>query len=231
MNKAIVLLSGGMDSAVTLYMAKQKYECTALIFDYGQKAGKEVECAIALSKTAGCGHEVMKISFPWKGSSLLDDTLALPENDRDEKKDKIPNTYVPGRNIIFLSYALSFAETMEAKAVFIGAHQLDYSNYPDCREDFFAAFRKVINTGTRCGVSGKALEIVTPILNYTKKQIVEKGTQLGVPFEYTWSCYRGEEKPCGVCESCVFRKKAFEEAGVKDPGEGTGIRGQSGIIF
>lgn len=217
MEKAVVLLSGGMDSAVTLYIANRDYKCTSLIFDYGQKAGKELKCALDISREAGCDSKVLEISFPWKGSSLLDYTLDVPDRAGSGEDTGIPNTYVPGRNIVFLSYALSFAEVLGAKAVFIGAHQLDYSNYPDCRREFFEAFKKVVDTGTRCGVEGKAVEIITPILDFTKKEIVEKGVELGVPFEYTWSCYKPVKYPCGVCESCVFRQKAFKEAGIKDP--------------
>ena len=216
--KAVVLLSGGMDSAVTLYMAKRDFDCTALIFDYGQKAGKEVDCAIKIAQAACCRNTILKIYFPWKGSSLLDESVNIPESCESEKGSSIPNTYVPGRNIIFLSYALSFAEAIGAEAIFIGAHQLDYSNYPDCRSEFFEAFRKVVDTGTKCGVEEQSIQIITPILDYTKKEIVEIGSELGVPFEDTWSCYGGDDKPCGECESCVFRKRAFDEVGIKDPG-------------
>lgn len=215
--KAVVLLSGGMDSAVTLYMAKREFDCTALIFDYGQKAGKELDCAIKIAQAACCKNTILKISFPWKGSSLLDESVDIPGNCTSGKGSSIPSTYVPGRNIVFLSYAISFAEAIGADAVFIGAHQLDYSNYPDCRSEFFDAFRKVVDTGTKCGVEERSIQIITPILDYTKKEIVERGSELGVPFEDTWSCYSGEEEPCGECESCVFRKRAFDEAGIKDP--------------
>jgi len=213
MKKAIVLLSGGMDSAVTLYIARQGYECVALIFDYGQKAAREIECARKLSREAGCEFFVLDISLPWKGSSLLDETMEI----KAASGGTIPDTYVPARNIIFLSYALSSAEAIKADAVFIGAHQLDYSNYPDCRGEFFDAFRAVVRTGTKTGTGAKPVDIVTPILNSTKVEILKKGMDLGVPFEYTWSCYSGGEEPCGVCESCVFRVDAFKQAGIEDP--------------
>ena len=216
MKKAIVLLSGGMDSAVTLYIAKQEYNSRALVFDYGQKASKEVDIAVKAAKAAGVPCEVLKISMPWKGSALLDEKEDIPEYDASGG-GKIPGTYVPARNIIFLSYGVSYAEAAGAEAVFIGAHQLDFSNYPDCRSEFFEAFQEAVKKGTREGVEGRSVRIETPVVNMTKKEILARGLELGVPFEHTWSCYKGDEFPCGTCESCLFRAKAFEEAGVTDP--------------
>ncbi len=214
MKKAVVLLSGGMDSAVTLHIAKKDHQCHVLIFDYGQKAVKETACAREIAEMAGCGYYVLNISLPWKGSALLDKGKAIPEGPAP-RGGAIPDTYVPGRNIIFLSFGVSFAEAIGAEAVYIGAHQLDFSNYPDCRGEFFESFQEVIRRGTRDGKHG--IEIVTPILNRTKKEIVEIGNRLGVPFEHTWSCYRGGEAPCGTCESCLFRAQAFRDAGIEDP--------------
>lgn len=205
-----------MDSAVTLYSAKQDYECRALIFDYGQKASKEIECAKKIVEKTGCDHHVLKISLPWKGSALLDESLEVPEGSVSQGGD-IPSTYVPARNMIFLSYGVSLAESIGAEAVFIGAHQLDFSNYPDCRGSFFETFRETVRKGTRSGSEGREIMIMTPILDKTKREIIETGQALGVPFEYTWSCYRGGKAPCGTCESCQFRSKAFKEAGVPDP--------------
>ena len=216
MKKAIVLLSGGMDSAVAFYIARRTYQCHVLVFDYGQKAKGEIDYALKLSEMAGCENRVLKISLPWKGSSLLDENKAIPDG-KNAACGEIPDTYVPARNIIFLSYAVSFAEAINAEAVFIGAHQLDFSNYPDCRSEFFNSMRKAILWGTKKGSEGDPVEIITPIIDMTKKEIVELGVKLGVPFEHTWSCYKSGERPCLECESCMFRQKAFEELGIQDP--------------
>jgi 7-cyano-7-deazaguanine synthase len=214
--KAVVLLSGGMDSAVTLYMAREEYQCHVLMFDYGQKAVKELDFARKIAEEAGCSYRLLKIDLPWKGSSLLDGSKEVPEA-AEACGESIPDTYVPARNMIFLSYGISFAEAIGADAVFIGAHQLDYSNYPDCRSGFFDAFSEAVRKGTKSGVEKSEVKVVTPIINMTKKEIVCMGNELGVPFEYTWSCYEQDSTPCGKCESCVFRMKAFEEAGIQDP--------------
>jgi len=216
MKKAVVLLSGGMDSAVTLGVAQKDYECYALIFDYGQRAAKEIMCARRIAEKSGCEHQTLKISLPWKGSALLDMDMAVPEGSLSPEGE-IPETYVPARNIIFLSFGVSFAEAIGAESVFIGAHQLDYSNYPDCRGEFFASFQEMSDRGTRRGVGGRGIRIGTPVLDMTKKEILATGNKLGVPFEYTWSCYQDGETPCGVCESCILRARAFSEAGVADP--------------
>jgi 7-cyano-7-deazaguanine synthase len=220
MRKAIVLLSGGMDSAVTLYFAKEKgFDCHCLIFDYGQRHKREIESAKAIAKKAGCPYRVLRIELPWRGSSLLDRKVSLPRgvNRQIGKRANIPTTYVPGRNIIFLSFALSFAEGIGAKAIFIGAHTQDYSNYPDCRRDFFQAFSRVIKKGTRSGVEAGGIKIQTPLISKGKSEIVKLGMRLRVPFEITWSCYRGGSHPCGKCDSCHFRAKGFAEAGIPDP--------------
>lgn len=216
MEKAVVLLSGGVDSALALYMAKESHKCHALIFDYGQKASFEIECAMKVAEGAGVDHTVIKIAFPWKGSALVDDERAIPLGDISSG-GVIPSTYVPSRNIIFLSFAVSFAETIGAESVFIGAHQLDFSNYPDCRSDFFDSYRAMIKHGTKAGSEGRAVKIETPLINMTKKEIVEEGKRLGVPFACTWSCYQAGNVPCLRCESCLFRIQAFKEAGIEDP--------------
>ena len=216
MKKAIVLLSGGLDSTTVLYLARARGFCVrALIFDYGQRHHKEVRKARAVARKAGCSFEVVKIRLPWGGSSLLDRTQSLPKKRRDMAH--IPSTYVPGRNTIFLSFALSFAEAEGADRIFIGANALDYSGYPDCRPAYFAQFRKMAALATKRGVEGRPVRIEAPLLKMTKARIVRLGMKLGVPHEMTWSCYAGTKKPCGVCDSCLLRAKGFREAGVRDP--------------
>lgn len=219
--KAVVLLSGGIDSSVTLYEAKNRgFDCFCLIFDYGQRhKKKEINSAKLIAKAAKCHYKVVKFSLPWQGSSLLEkDNTLIPKNRPLEKiKDEIPSTYVPARNIIFLSFAVSFAEVIAASSIFIGANYIDYSGYPDCRPDFFQAFKKLIKLGTKMGVENKTLKIETPLIKMKKSEIIALGMKLKVPFEYTWSCYEGGELPCGGCDACIFRAKGFREAGYEDP--------------
>ena len=219
--QAVVLLSGGLDSAVTLHLAvAQGYKCSCLIFDYGQRHRREIESARRVARSAHCRTQVIKIKLPWKGSSLLDKKIKIPALGRwvtGSLGHSIPNTYVPGRNIIFLSFALSYAEAAGAEAIFIGAHCQDYSGYPDCRPEFYAALRRVIARGTKSGVENKAIAIKTPLIRKNKSQIIKLGSRLGVKFELTWSCYQGSKAPCGRCDSCLFREKGFREAGFKDP--------------
>jgi 7-cyano-7-deazaguanine synthase len=221
MKKAIILLSGGLDSATTLYLArKQGYKCFCLIFDYGQRHKKEIEYAKKIARASSSPAQVIKINLPWRGSSLLDKKLRIPQLTSlrtYELTNAIPSTYVPGRNIIFLSFALSFAEAMAAEAIFIGAHTQDYSGYPDCRPEFYRAFKKVILTGTKSGVEKRGIKIQTPLIGKTKAQIIRQARQLGVPFALTWSCYQGGRVPCGECDSCYYRAKGFLEAGIRDP--------------
>jgi 7-cyano-7-deazaguanine synthase len=214
--KAVVLLSGGLDSAVTLYYArKQGFGCFCLIFDYGQRHAKEIESAKKIARRAGCPYHLIKFKLPWRGSSLLDKRITVPAAGGTRRG--IPSTYVPARNIIFLSFALSFAEALKAEALYIGAHAQDYSGYPDCRSAFFRAFEKVIASGTVAGVKKKKISIMLPVINKTKAQIITMGEKLGVPFELTWSCYRGGKFPCGRCDSCYFRAGGFKRAGIQDP--------------
>ncbi|MFH1394710.1 MAG: 7-cyano-7-deazaguanine synthase QueC [Candidatus Omnitrophota bacterium] len=214
--KAVVLLSGGLDSAVTLYIAKKDYECSVLIFNYGQRALIETEYAQKLVEYSRDKYYMMDISLPWKGSALLDKTMLIPSGEVSAC-GSIPDTYVPARNIIFLSFGVSFAEAIGASAVFIGAHQLDFSNYPDCTDVFFESFQKTIDVGTKTGREQGKIEIKTPLLCMTKKEIVETGNRLKVPFQYTWSCYEGGKVSCGKCESCLFREQAFADSGIPDP--------------
>jgi 7-cyano-7-deazaguanine synthase len=208
---AVVLLSGGLDSATVLYYAKARgFKCQVLIFDYGQRHKQEVACAVKIARAIGCAYRILKIDFPWKGSALLDKKIKVPQR----IAAGVPVTYVPGRNIIFLSFALSLAEVIKAQAIFIGAHAQDYSGYPDCRGEFFEAFIKM----AKAGIAAKdKIKILAPLLNKNKSQIINLGYKLGVPFKLTWSCYRAGKKPCGRCDSCYYRAKGFKEAGLADP--------------
>lgn len=207
--KAVVLLSGGIDSATCLYLAKRKgFIPYCLIFDYGQRHRREIESAKKIAQRAKAKFLVGKIGFPWKGSSLLERKLKIPRRSRG-----IPSTYVPARNIIFLSFALSYAETIRAKAIFIGANARDFSGYPDCRPDFYRIFRNV----AKAGIKNKGIRILTPLISKSKAQIIKLGQSLGAPYEFSWSCYRGGKRPCAVCDSCRFRARGFRQAGVRDP--------------
>ncbi|MFC1495799.1 7-cyano-7-deazaguanine synthase QueC [Candidatus Margulisiibacteriota bacterium] len=202
--KAIILLSGGLDSATTLFYAKKKgYKCHALIFDYGQRHRREIRSAVAIAKSAKVEYLISKIKFPWKGSVLLDRTRNVPKY--KSKRKNIPPTYVPARNTIFLSFALSYAEAIGAKKIFIGANAVDYSGYPDCRPEFIQAFQKVIQKGTKA----KKIKVAAPLLHLSKKQIVRLAQKLQVPIGLTRSCYQWGAKPCGVCDSCRLREMGF----------------------
>ena len=180
------------------------YACQALIFDYGQRHRRELRSAVAVAKRVKAPFQVIKIKLPWMGSSLLDKRMKVPVGGNFKG---IPSTYVPARNTIFLSFALSYAEAIGAKAIFIGANAIDFSGYPDCRPQFYRAFQKVIEQGTKA----KKIKIITPLINMTKAEIVRLGVKLGAPLELTWSCYAGGLKPCGVCDSCRIRQKGFFE--------------------
>ncbi len=214
--RAIVLVSGGLDSAVTLYYAlSEGYDVSCLSFDYGQRHRKELVCAKRLAELSKLKRHLIKIELPWKGSSLLDKKSILPRS--INKRKDIPSTYVPSRNIIFLSFAASFAEAINAESVFIGANQIDYSGYPDCRLSFLRAFESAVNKGTKTGVRSRGIRILYPLINKNKKDIIDMGLKLGVPFEHTSSCYKGEGSPCGKCDSCVIRRRGFHSAGIPDP--------------
>lgn len=217
--RAIVLLSGGLDSTTTLYIAASLgFNVYALSFLYGQRHVIELEKAKKTARSHPSVIEHKIIEFPMQGSSLTDPDAKVPKNQMHEL-NKIPSTYVPARNTIFLSFALSFAEVVGANDIFIGANVVDYSNYPDCRPEYLAAFEKMARLATAFGVQGNEIKIHAPLIKMSKKEIVEKGIELGVNFSDTISCY--DPKPngasCGFCDSCRFRKVAFEQAGLTDP--------------
>jgi len=218
MEKAVVLLSGGLDSSTALYLAKSEgYELHAISFDYGQRHSKELECAKAVAKKAGvASHRVVSLNLgDWGGSSLTDMSMTVEDGDAD--RTDIPMTYVPARNMVFLSVAASMAEAIGAQHIFIGVSEVDYSGYVDCRQVFIDAMEKAINLGTVMGAEqGKKIKIHAPFVNMTKSEEIRLGEKLGVDFSLTWSCYRGGEKPCGTCDSCLLRARAFKEAGVTD---------------
>ena len=217
--KAIVLLSGGLDSAVAIYLAKSKgYEVYALSFSYGQKHTKELEYAKNLAKKVGAKeHKIVNLALnSWGGCSLTDDSMEVKTGDAE--RSDIPDTYVPARNMVFLSVAASYAEAVKAQDIFIGVSQVDYSGYVDCRQEFISAMEKAINQGTELAVEQKKpIMIHAPFINMTKAEEIKIGLDLGLDFADTWTCYKGGDKPCGECDSCLLRIKAFEEAGVKDP--------------
>jgi len=218
--RAVVLLSGGLDSATCLYWAKKKgYFPLALAVAYGQRHGKEVLHARRMAKAAGAKFYLVKLPLPWLAtSSLVGRGRKLPDVPVNRiGSGRIPSTYVPGRNTIFVSLGISLADAANADAVVVGANALDFSGYPDCRPAFYDAFQAVARRGTKRGSEGKRLRIVAPLLKMNKAQIVRAAFRMGVPVYLTWSCYKGTVRPCGRCDSCKLRAKGFEEAGVPDP--------------
>lgn len=220
MKKAIVLLSGGLDSSTALYVAKKEGfdELYALTFEYGQKHDQEIRSASAIAKAVGVKeHKIVRLMLnAWKGSSLTDPDVVIQDGDAD--RTDIPDTYVPARNMVFLSVAASYADALDITDIFIGVSEMDYSGYVDCREEFIRSMEQTINLGTVLGAEKKQkITIHAPFLRMTKADEVKWGTELGVDFSLTWSCYRGGEKPCGTCDSCLLRARAFEEAGIVDP--------------
>jgi len=217
--KAVVLLSGGLDSSTVLYQAKaDNCECYAISFNYQQRHQRELRSADAIARCAGVkDHQLVSFDLrQWGGSALTDD-IDLPEHrPLAQMSQNIPITYVPARNTIFLSFGLSYAEAIGAERVYIGVNALDYSGYPDCRPDYIQAMQHVFELGTKQGREGQAIRIMTPLINLTKTAIIELGNQLGVPWEQTWSCYAGGDVACGVCDSCRLRLAAFAELGLKD---------------
>ena len=219
MSKAVILLSGGLDSTTALAIAKeQNYDCYALSFDYGQKQRSELESSISIAKKSNViEHRIMKISLSdIGGSALTDKAIDVPKH---VESDEIPITYVPARNTIFLSFALAWAEVVNSQTIFIGVNALDYSGYPDCRPEFIKAFENMANLATKQSVEGNRIQIKTPLINMTKAEIIAKGLSLGVDYSETTSCYDANAlgEACGECDACVLRKNGFSNANVVDP--------------
>jgi len=228
--RAVCLLSGGLDSATCLALARRDgFECYALSFDYGQRHITELDAARSIAVSLGAAaHRIAKIDLRVFGHSALTDDIDVPKG-RDEASmgEGIPITYVPARNTIFLSFALAWAEVLEAGDIFIGVNALDYSGYPDCRPEFIEAFEKMSNLATRTGVEGIThMHIHTPLIRLSKADIVRLGAELGVPFGLTHSCYDPDAagRPCAECDSCLLRAKGFREAGLPDPTRADALR-------
>ena len=218
-NKALVLLSGGLDSSVVLSVCQDKgYDIYAISFDYGQRHKVELEYAKFQATFFNCiSHEVFKMEF-YGGSALTDDIKVPKNRDSHSMSKDIPVTYVPSRNIVFLSFASGYAECHDIDNIFIGVNAIDYSGYPDCRKNFIDNFEKLINKSTKKGLEGSKFKINTPLINLSKKDIIKLGHKNGVDFSMTSSCYSPKlKKNCGVCDSCLLIKQGFEEAGLRDP--------------
>ena len=221
---AVVLLSGGLDSATVLALAKaQGYLCYALSFDYGQRHGVELKVAERIAEQIGVKkHLIFPLSLnAIGGSALTDHTLNVPTTPQDPEnaQDAIPVTYVPARNLVFLSIALAWAESLDIHTIFIGANAVDYSGYPDCRPAFIKAFKEIANIATKSGVQHNSFNIKAPLISMSKSEIIKCGTKLGLDYSLTVSCYQAnaEGEACGVCDACRFRRQGFAEAGIADP--------------
>jgi len=221
MGRAVVLLSGGIDSTVTLaYAISRGEEVIPLTFRYGQRHERELLAASDIANFYGLKeHLIMELDLScFNISALTYDGIEVPERTTlNGIGEEIPVTYVPARNIIFLSIAAGLCECVGAEKIYIGAHAVDYSGYPDCRPEFFHAFQRALEVGTKSGVEGRAIRIITPIIDMDKAAIIRLGHDLNAPLHLTWSCYRGGERACGRCESCLLRLKGFREAGLEDP--------------
>ena len=219
---AVVLLSGGLDSATVLALASREATVHALSFRYGQLHEVELDAATTLAANAGvASHRIFDISFTIPGASALTDAaIAVPKHDSiDDIGDGIPVTYVPARNTIFLSYALAVAEMVQASEIHIGVNAVDYSGYPDCRPEFISAFETMANLATKAGVEGQGVRIVAPLISLTKAEIIRLGTDCGVDYGLTHSCYAPDTEglACGYCDSCLLRKRGFLDANIPDP--------------
>jgi 7-cyano-7-deazaguanine synthase len=221
MKRAVVLLSGGLDSATTLAICgREGFESCALSFDYGQRHDREVLAARRVAASLGVReHRIAEIDLRIFGGSALTDEIPVPKNRDNKNTTGIPITYVPARNTIFLSYALAWCEVLGAADIFIGVNAIDYSGYPDCRPAFIAAFEDLAGLATKAGVEGTRFRIHAPLISMSKSQIIQKGIELGVDFSLTHSCYdpTSEQLACGACDSCQLRLEGFREAGLNDP--------------
>jgi 7-cyano-7-deazaguanine synthase len=218
--QAVALLSGGLDSTVTLaYALSHGYQVVPLSFRYGQRHSRELQAAAAVCDFYGLKRRVvvdLDLSS-FRTSALTSASVEIPiGRSVEEMGADIPATYVPARNIIFLSVAAGLCETLDADSIFIGANSLDYSGYPDCRPEFFQAFERVLEVGTKAGVEGRPIKVLAPILRMSKAEIVGLGKRLGAPLALTWSCYKGGQRACGSCDSCLLRLKGFRDAGCAD---------------
>lgn len=218
--KAVILVSGGLDSATVMAMARnQGYECYALSYDYGQRHRCELQAARRVAEVHGAAsHRIVNLDMGWMGGSSLTDK-SIPVPDASAADDSIPSTYVPARNTVFLSIALGWAEVLGAHDIFIGANAVDYSGYPDCRPVYIEAFEHLANLATRDGVEGEGFRIHAPLIDMSKAEIISAGTRLGVDYSLTTSCYQPDDhcRACGHCDSCHLRAKGFADAGVPDP--------------
>lgn len=220
---AVVLLSGGIDSTTAAWIAREEgFSLHALTFDYGQRHRREIESARKVAAALGARrHLVIAFDLTEIGGSALTDAIPVPKGRTEAAIARgVPVTYVPARNTIFLAFGLALAERIEAEEIFFGANQLDYSGYPDCREEYLEAFERMAALATKAGVEGKSrVRIRAPLLHMTKGQIIERGLALGADYSLTWSCYDPTVagRPCGLCDSCILRAKGFDEAGALDP--------------
>jgi 7-cyano-7-deazaguanine synthase len=215
--KAVILLSGGLDSATTAAIAiAEGYHAIALSFHYGQRHQKELEAATEIANFLDIKeHYIVDVNLSqWGGSALTDSSIAVPQD--GIKSDLIPSTYVPGRNTVFIAIALSLAEAKGAEAIFLGINAVDYSGYPDCRPEYLEAYQKLANFSSKVGIEGKSPQLIAPLVKDSKVDIVRRALSLQVPIEKTWSCYQGENEPCGLCDSCRIRDRALIDAGRSD---------------
>jgi 7-cyano-7-deazaguanine synthase len=218
--RSVVVLSGGLDSTVCMALARRAgADLVALTFDYGQRHRVELDHAERVARHFGAEHLLVELdASQWGGSALTDPAIAVPDaHEAASSPERIPVTYVPARNLIFLSIAMGVAEARDADDVYLGINALDYSGYPDCRPEFVASFAATAARATKRGIEGRPIPIRTPLVDLTKAGIVALGLEVGAPLELTWSCYRGGDRPCGTCDSCALRAKGFADAGIPDP--------------